>query len=200
MHFLLSNISFSESKFFEDFDDDFEDDYTGSIKLIKDLEKMLYSEYKANIQSEEQCSGKPNDLECIKESLEGQRDSHSTSLTRPINYQQQHNADILVEKDKNQISFEVLMEDDKNETNDEVEYFLASSDYNPNDTDAESSKSDTFAADSSNPSCYEVSDQANADSNELEESKQNIGIFNIQLKANLSFIASSIYSICRIFG
>lgn len=168
-------MSFSESKFFEDFDDDFEDDYTESIELIKELEK-LHSEYQADIQSREQCTVNPNDLEHLKKPLESQQGPSLVPFTRSVTNQQQHNADILVEKDKNQISFEGLMEDEKNETNDEVEYFLADSDYDPNDTDAESSKSDSFEADISNPTCYELSDQTNADSKELEESKQNIGI------------------------
>lgn len=168
-------MSISESKFFEDFDDDFEDDYTESIELIEEFER-LHSEYQANIQSREQCTVNPNDLERLKKSLECQQSPSFVPFTRYVTNQQQDNADILVKKDNNQISFEALMEDEKNETSDEVEYFLADSDYDPNETDAESTKSDSFGAETSNPTCYELNDQTNSDSKELEESKQNIGI------------------------
>lgn len=171
---------FLESKFYEDFDDDVEDDYTKSIELIKELEKKLHAENQAGIQSGEQCT--INDLHCIKKPLQIQPDTTLEHFTRSIRSQQQHNADMLVEKDNNHISFEVLMEDEKDDTNDEVEYILADADYSPNDTDTESFKSDIYRAESSK-TCYELSDQTNADSNDLEESKQNIGIRNLQFKS-----------------
>lgn len=177
----MRHTYFSESKFYEDFDDDFEDDYTKSIELIKELEKKLHSENQADIQSGEQCT--INDLHCTKKPLQTQQGTTLGRLVRSITSQQQHNADILVEKDNNHISLEVLMEDEKDETNEEVEYILADADYNPNDTDAESFKSDIYRAESSNPTCYELSDQTNADSNDLEECKQNIGIRNLQFKS-----------------
>lgn len=100
-------------------------------------------------------------------------------LTRSVANQQQHNADSSDAKDDYRISFEVLMEDEKNENNEEVEYILADSDYNPNDTDADSSRSDAFRADSSNPTFCELNELTNADSNEMDESKQDIGNPNI---------------------
>lgn len=142
--------------------------------MIKELEKKLHSEYQVNIQSGEQYTVNLSDLECIKRPLESQHEPPFGPMTRSITNQQQHNADILVGKDNNPISFKVQVEGEKNETNDEVEYIL---DYNPNDTDAESFKSDTFGA--KYPTCYELSDQTNGDSNELDESKQNIGIVNV---------------------
>lgn len=146
--------------------------------MIKELEKRLHSEYQADIQSEDQRTVNSNDLERIKNPLESQQSPPLGALTPSMSTGQHVDiADNSSEKHKHQIPFEVLIENERNETNDEVEYILADSDYNPNDTDADSSKSDTFGGDSSNPTCYELSDQTNADLNELEETKQNIGTY-----------------------